>query len=215
VLSRIRYEIDYPAKQAARLNVPLTGNGMCIGTDLLAGGWHADSITENWELYARWTAAGVQIAFAGDALLYSQEAASLQQGGTQRLRWASGRSEAFRKWFRPVLQSKTIRTRQKLDTLWTLGAPSPVVGGMLAVIVGVAALVLLPAPWTLIVATLAGLALLPLVIDVLRVILHHPQKVQTLISFIMLPPYAVWRAILQVRSILVGTRQGWVRTARQ
>lgn len=215
VLSRIRYEIDYPSKQAANLNVPLTGNGMCIGVDLLAGGWKADSITENWELYARWTVAGVRIGYARDALLFSQEAGSLKQGGTQRLRWASGRSEAFRKWFRPVLDSTAIRGRQKLDTLWTLGAPSPVVGGMLAVVVAALGLLLLPSPWSFTVAGIAGLALLPLVSAIVRVLIHHPQKLQTLVSFVMLPPYAIWRAILQVRSVLVGTRQGWVRTARQ
>jgi hypothetical protein len=216
VLGRIRYEISYPRKERAGLNVPLTGNGMCIGTGLLLReGWKADSITENWELYARWTAAGVRICYAQGALLLSQEAASLRQGGSQRLRWASGRAEVFRTWCWVLVNSKAISTAQKIDAIWTLGAPSPVIGGLIAL--GVAGLtwLVLPAPYGVIVGGLALATLLPLLIATCRVIWSHPQRWATIASFIMLPPYALWRVILQIRAAIVGTRQGWVRTARE
>lgn len=216
VLGRIRYEISYPKNERAGLNVPLTGNGMCIGTGLLRReGWKADSITENWELYARWTAAGVRICYAQAALLLSQEAASLRQGGSQRLRWASGRAEVFRKWWRPIMNSGAIGTRQKVDALRTLGAPSPVIGGMMALGAAILIWLLLPSPYAAIGAGLALATLLPLLIATARVIWHHPQRWATIGSFFMLPPYALWRVVLQIRAAIVGTRQGWVRTARE
>lgn len=216
VLGRIRYEIDYPRNQRAKLNVPLTGNGMCIGSAILRReGWKADSITENWELYARWTAAGIRICYAHDALLLSQEASSLRQGGSQRLRWASGRADVFRRFFGPIWRSTSIGLGQKIDALWTLGAPSPVIGGLLCVGAAGLALLFLPRPYDYILGSVALLLLLPLVSSTVRVIWNHPQPLATIGSFFMLPFYAVWRVVLQLKAALVGTRQGWVRTARQ
>jgi 1,2-diacylglycerol 3-beta-glucosyltransferase len=216
VLMRIRYEIAYPAKQARRLNVPLTGNGMCIGAGLLRSeGWHADSITENWELYARWTAAGVRICYCQEALLYSQESGSLRQAGTQRLRWASGRAEVFRKWRGPILRSRAIGPRQKLDALWTLGAPSPMVGALMALFLCALSLVALPYPYSIILALAAIGTQLPWLIASTRVLWTHPQRLRTFLSFAMIPPYAIWRGALQLRAAVVGTREGWVRTARR
>jgi cellulose synthase/poly-beta-1,6-N-acetylglucosamine synthase-like glycosyltransferase len=216
VLTRIRYEIAYPSKQARLLNVPLTGNGMCIGAELLsAEGWRADSITENWELYARWTASGVRICYCREARLFSQESGSLRQGRSQRLRWASGRAEVFRKWRGPILRSRVIGPRQKLDAIWTLGAPSPVVGATLALLLSISGLLTLRHPYSLILAAVVMATLLPWLGASARILWTHPQKMRTLLSFVMLPPYALWRAVVQVRAVVVGTRDGWIRTARR
>ena len=216
VLGRIRYEQAYPKKQANGLNVPLTGNGMCIGSKiLLEEGWHADSITENWELYARWTATGVRICYAQDARLFSQESASIRQSRSQRLRWASGRSDVFRKWRYPILRSRAISLRQKLDALWTLGAPSPVIGGLATMAIAATAYIVLPSPWSPLCVAVALGMLLPWGLATARVLWSHPEPIRTLLSFGMLLPYAVWRIALQIRSMFVGTREGWVRTARR
>ncbi len=86
LLARVRYEGQYRLKALAGLNCPLTGNGMCLGVGLLArAGWAADALTENWELYARYTALGERIRFAPTARLHSQEARTLRQSATQRV----------------------------------------------------------------------------------------------------------------------------------
>ena len=216
VLTRIRYEIIYPRKQARQLNVSVPGNGTCIGAGILRKeGWQADSITEGWELYARWTAAGVRIRYCQEARLFYQESGSLRQAGTQRLRWASGRAAVFRTWRGPILRSSAIRARQKLDALWTLGAPSPVVGAVLTLLTSAASLLVLRHPYSIIVSAAIMATLLPWIGATARILWRHPQRMRTLLSFAMLPPYALWRGVLQARAVLVGTSKGWVRTARQ
>ena len=92
VFTRARYELEFPAKQRAGLNVPLTGNGMCIGTAVLRReGWKAFSLAEDAELYARWTAEGIRIRYAQGARVEAREAGSLGHSSTQRARWAAGR----------------------------------------------------------------------------------------------------------------------------
>ena len=216
VLGRIRYELEYPRKQRLGLNVPLTGNGMCIGTAILiAEGWAADSITENWELYARWTAAGIVIRYAQDARLLSQESATLRQSSSQRLRWASGRAEVFRKWRAKILQSQRITPRQKIDAIVVLGSPSPIIGSLIALVLGVGGLAIFPRPVSLFLVIPAVLVLVWWSVSTFRVLRTHPQPIRTLTSLVMLPSYALWRGALQVKSMVVGTSRGWIRTARR
>ena len=114
VLARCRYELSYPLRAKAGLNCPLTGNGMCIGRDLLAiSGWQAFSLTENWELYASYTAAGIRIHYAQDALLYSLEVSSLKQGYSPRRRWLAGRLLVAHKWVAQLAGSRSISLHQK------------------------------------------------------------------------------------------------------
>src|SRR5438876_4591966 len=59
LLGRCRFQVTYPLKQSAGLNCPIS-NGMGIGTNLLIrDGWRSFSITEDTELYAIYTEAGV------------------------------------------------------------------------------------------------------------------------------------------------------------
>ena len=215
VLARCRYEVSYPLRQAAGLNSPMTGNGMCIGAGLLSdGGWQAFSLTENWELYASYTAGGVPIHYARDALLLSEEARSMNEGATQRRRWLAGRLWVFRKWWRPLLSSNKIGWHQKLDALAELAGPSPVIHLVLAL--AIAALSLLavggsPGTWL---AILAFGSLAPLIVTTGIVIARHPQPVKTLISFVMLPPYAVWRILTALRTLILPGKV-WRKTERR
>jgi 1,2-diacylglycerol 3-beta-glucosyltransferase len=215
VLARCRYEVSYPLRQAAGLNCPMTGNGMCIGAGLLStGGWQAFSLTENWELYASYTAEGVPIRYARDALLFSEEARSMKEGGTQRRRWLAGRLWVFRKWWRPLLGSSKIGRHQKLDALAELAGPSPVIHLVLAM--AIAALSLLavggsPGVWL---AILAAGSLAPIMITTGIVIMRHPQPLKTIVAFVMLPPYAVWRILTALRTVLLPGKV-WRKTERR
>jgi len=214
VFTRVRYELVYPHKQRVGLNVPLTGNGMCLGTDLLAGtGWQAFSLTEDLELYARWTAEGVPIRYARNALLQSQEARSLGQAASQRARWATGRWRVLREWAGPLLTSTHIRWRQKLDALLELGLPSPALQVVLSIAAATGATrIPPPAKWPLVV-----LALIPGLVHAKRaatVIGRHPQRVRTLVAFLMVPVYIAWRAGLALRTIMREREVEWRRTQR-
>lgn len=215
VLARCRYEVSYPLRQAAGLNCPLTGNGMCIGAGLLSnGGWQAFSLTENWELYASYTAGGVPIRYARDALLFSEEARSMNEGGTQRRRWLAGRLWVFRRWWRPLLGSRKIGWHQKLDALAELAGPSPVIHLVLVAVVAALSLGAIGGSPGLGLAILALGSLAPLVITTGIVILRHPQPFKTVVAFLMLPPYAVWRILTAIRTVLAPARV-WRKTERQ
>jgi hypothetical protein len=188
---------------------------MCIGRDLLAnGGWQALSLTEDLELYARWTAAGLAIDYAGDARLLSQEVRTLDQADAQRRRWASGRLEVLRHWLPAALASRRIGALQKADLLVELGAPSPAVHLLIAVAVAVAAWLVYPPGvrgW------MAGLALWSVsgrVGAVLLALARHPEPGATLAALARLPGYAVWRGWLALRSALTSRPDAWRKTTR-
>jgi cellulose synthase/poly-beta-1,6-N-acetylglucosamine synthase-like glycosyltransferase len=201
VLSRCRYNVTYPLKQSAGLNCPINGNGMGFGTNLLIrDGWRAFSITEDSELYAIYTEAGVFIGHASEANLFSQEARSLRQGVTQRRRWLAGRTHIIREWGVRLILSPHIGWHQKLDAFVELGFAIPVLHLLIAVLVVAGGLIGVGGTTGWWIASLAAASLSGVVVTALIVIWTHPQPWRTLFSFFMLPVYAGWRVI-----VLLGT----------
>ena len=82
------------AKSKIGLSVHLMGTGMCIATDVLKRiGWRAFSIGEDIEQSAYLAKAGIHVEFDPRAHVFAQEASSLGQAYTQRVRWAAGRMQ--------------------------------------------------------------------------------------------------------------------------
>ncbi len=215
VLARIRYERLYPLKRSSGLNSPLTGNGMCIGSDLLSrSGWTAFSLTENWELYARYTADGITIEYEPGARLYSHEASSLAQATTQRKRWLAGRTWTLFHCMLPLLRSRRIGFHQKLDALAELASPSPVLHLMLVLAVVLLSLSTFSRPLGVAVAAAASITLLPFTIHTAAVLSTHPQRWRTLASLAFLPVYALWRIITAVGTVTTLIRGRWTKTER-
>jgi cellulose synthase/poly-beta-1,6-N-acetylglucosamine synthase-like glycosyltransferase len=212
VLARGRYEVLYPLKARGGLSCPLLGNGMCIGSGLLPNGWDAFSLTENWELYARYVAAGVPIRYAGAAKLRSQEARSLRQAQTQRHRWLAGRLGVFKTWTRPILASRNASALQKLDALAELGGPSPALHLAIAVVVAGLAALVLPRGAAAVIAGAALLSLLSQCVTTVLVLLRHPQPLVTTLALAMLPGYVVWRSFLALRTMLGSGPRSWDKT---
>jgi 1,2-diacylglycerol 3-beta-glucosyltransferase len=214
LLGRCRFEVTYPLKQSAGLNCPIS-NGMGIGTNLLIrDGWLSFSITEDIEIYAIYTVAGVTIRHASAASLFSQESRSLQEGATQRRRWLAGRLYIIRQWGPRLLRSKSIGWRQKLDAFVELGLSGPVLHLVVAVVTVAVALVGVRGNvgWWL--AWLAAASLSALVVTTITAIARHPQPWRTLSSFFMLPVYAVWRLVVVLGTMATLRDTTWRRTAR-
>lgn len=215
VLSRCRYEFTYPLKQSAGLNCPVMGNGMGFGTNLLMrDGWRAFSITEDSELYAIYTEAGVPIRHAAEANLFSQEARSLEQGATQRRRWLAGRLSVIREWAVRLVRSPRISWHQKLDAFVELGLASPVLHLMAASAVAATALIAIRGTLGWWIAALAAASLSALVVTTIIVFWRHPQPWRTLSSFFMLPAYAAWRLVVVMGTLLTLRDTTWRKTAR-
>jgi len=216
VLSRCRYEVTYPLKEAAGINCPMTGNGMCIGAGVLEReGWKAFSITEDSELYALYSAAGVRIHHAARANLRSQEVSSMNQGATQRRRWLAGRLWVIRTYGGRIIGSRAIGWHQKLDTIVELGLSSPVLHLLLAIAVAVLALVTHHGAQGRWLAEAALGSLAGLVFTTLTVLWNHPEPGPTLLAFLRLPLYAAWRILLLLGTLFTLGDKRWKRTARK
>jgi cellulose synthase/poly-beta-1,6-N-acetylglucosamine synthase-like glycosyltransferase len=214
VLATAIHGLAYPLKQRAGLNVPLVGNGMCLGTDVLARhGWHAFSISEDWEMYALLTAAGVTIECAPRARLYAQEARSLPQCSSQRQRWTAGKLTVLVRMAPRLLVSRQIALRQKLDAIAELAAPGPAVHlGLVLLFSTVAAVLRLPA--TVALELLLGASLVRPVAYAAVALGRQPEPARVLRAFAFLPVYTLWRigAVAQAMRMLGDKR--WVRTER-
>lgn len=214
VLARCRYEFSYVLRNKAGLNCPLTGNGMCIGRSLLEPyGWQAFSLTENWELYARYTAEGIPIRFASNARLFTQQVQSMQQGQIQRSRWSAGRTWVLREWGTRILRSNRTSPLNKFATLTELAAFSPVLHLTAAAAV-VALAIVLPLPAHLWIAGAAAASLASHAIATVAVMLRHPEPAATLSAFARLPVYATWRVSVAARTLLIPSTGEWRKTER-
>jgi cellulose synthase/poly-beta-1,6-N-acetylglucosamine synthase-like glycosyltransferase len=214
VLARCRYEFSYVLRDKAGLNCPLTGNGMCIGRGLLeAHGWQALSLTENWELYARYTAEAIPIRFARNARLFTQQVRSMQQGQIQRSRWSAGRTWVLREWGMRILRGQRTSLLNKFATLAELAALTPVLHlTTVAAIVTLA--ILLQLPGHLWIAGFAAASLASHVIATAAVLVEHPEPGATLWAFARLPVYATWRLSVAAHTLLLPGSGEWRKTER-
>jgi 1,2-diacylglycerol 3-beta-glucosyltransferase len=212
LLAAVTHRFAYPLKQRAGLNVPLVGNGLCIGTQVLREhGWMAFSIAEDWEMYAQLTARGVLIECVPDAVVYAQEARSLRQSWTQRQRWTAGKLTVLSRIAVPLLRSRRIGARQKLDAIAELSAPGPVLHLSLAVVLTGIALAT-GAPTSL--AFLVCGSLLRSVVYSLAALRVQADPIRTLAAFAFLPVYALWRFGAAAAALSMVGDKPWVRTQR-
>jgi 1,2-diacylglycerol 3-beta-glucosyltransferase len=214
LLTRSRYGIAMQLKVRAGLNVPLTGDGTVLGTALLREEpWRVETITEGWELYARYTLRGRKIHYAGGAKLYAQETRSLRQSRTQRERWTAGRFAVLRLYWRQILGSGKCSWLERLDLLAELSHPGPVMRGWLGLVGAAGTLTLQPWGWPVSAGLFATGVLQPVLYAALA-LRDHPQPAATLGALARLPAYALWRGVVGVRAALVSGRGAWTRTAR-
>ncbi len=214
LLAAVRYGGQYPAKARIGLNVPLTGNGMVLGTDVLArAGWVDESLTENWELYARYTERGEHIAYAGEARLFAQEAKTLAEGSVQRRRWQAGRWIVFRNHALPILTSRVIGWHQKIDAIGELAIPGPVLHAAAALIAG-ALLWLTGEAAARVVAFALLLSLVPTIVWTAVAWARHPRPEVIAMAFLRMPIYVVWRLSIALLAVRTGRSGAWLRSPR-
>ena len=214
LLIRIRYDGQYPLKRRASINCPLTGNGMCVGMEVLDRlGWSSKALTENWDMYARYTAAGVRVTYVPGAHIYSHEAVRLQDSAIRRHRWQAGRWHVLRQHIVRILGSRRIGLHQKLDVLSEIASPGPVVYGTVAVVM-VGLLAILPLPGRLGLMLLFGSAAVYMGLWTVGTWIRQPNRAVLAGAFVRLPFYAAWRLALAARSIMTGRGRRWERSPR-
>jgi 1,2-diacylglycerol 3-beta-glucosyltransferase len=214
VFATARYRFEFPLKSAAGLNVPLMGNGMALGSEVLAThGWTAFSICEDWEMYGHLTQLGVKIEGVPGARLYSQEARSLQQSASQRRRWAAGKITVLLRYLGPLTRSRAISAHQKFDTVAELTALGPAVHlGLVAALSTLLHLLAVPGATAATVVLLVPIARLG--VYTMAALRLEPHPIRTGAAFLYLPFYTVWRLCLQVSALGMVGDKPWIRTER-
>ena len=214
LLASVRYQGQYPAKARVGLNVPLTGNGMVLGTRVLArAGWVNESLTENWELYARYTERGERIGYARDARLFAQEAKTLAQGSVQRRRWQAGRWIVFRTHLWPTLTSRAIGWHQKIDTIGELAVPGPILQATVAALAAIP-LALTGVPAARVVALAFLLSLIPTIAWTAVAWARHPRPGRIALAFLRVPMYVGWRMTVALLAVRTGRSGAWLKSPR-
>jgi cellulose synthase/poly-beta-1,6-N-acetylglucosamine synthase-like glycosyltransferase len=214
VLAAVFYEFAFPLKQRAGLNVPLTGPGTSLGTDVLQRhGWNAFSICEDIEIYVLLTLAGERTIGAPRARVYSQEARSLRQASTQRQRWRGGRLAVLSQLGWKVMISDRISRHQKLDTIAELSSPGPALhAGLVAILLPPILVLGLPgAPWL---AFGLAASLVRPSLYAIAALRADPNPSEALLAFLYLPVYMIWRLGTELRAWKATGKKTWIRTER-
>jgi cellulose synthase/poly-beta-1,6-N-acetylglucosamine synthase-like glycosyltransferase len=214
MLTRNRYGIALPLKVKAGLSVPLTGDGTVLGTRLLARSpWSVATITEGWELYARYTLDGLRVVYEPRSRLYAQETRGLSQSRSQRERWTAGRLAVLRMYLGPILTHRGTSVLQRLDLIAELTNLGPIMRAAIGVAGALAAAGARVPLWPVLAILFATGLLQPAAYSAIS-LASHPQPGKTLIAFVRLPLYAVWRVAVGLRAFALSGKTLWVRTSR-
>lgn len=209
-------EIFHPAKEKLGLSSYLMGNGMCFTTAVLKKyGWHAFSVGEDWEYYAKLVVEGEVIGFSKEAKVYHQESTSLKQATTQRMRWSSGRFAVACRYGLPILFKGLARMDLKMmDASFPLLLPNPSLGANITVLFLAASLIAsqaLRAPFGLWFAGLLAFQLLIFLVGVA----YTKDPLKNILSMFVAPVFLGWKLCIDVLSALGMGRKKWVRTERK
>jgi cellulose synthase/poly-beta-1,6-N-acetylglucosamine synthase-like glycosyltransferase len=214
VLTRNRYGIALPLKVKAGLSVPLTGDGTVLGSRLLQRSpWSVATITEGWELYARYTLDGLRVIYEPRSRLYAQETKALSQSRSQRERWTAGRLAVLRMYLPAILTRGRASLLQRLDLIAELTNLGPVMRGAIGIAGTAVALGAGVPGWPLLVTLFASGVVQPALYSAIS-LATHPQPGRTLAAFLRLPMYAVWRVAVGIRAFALSGKTLWVRTSR-
>jgi len=214
----ISNDIVHPGKRKLGLSSHLMGNGMCFDVEIFKaqGGWHAFSVGEDWEYYARLVLSGTAIGYSRLSRVYHQESVNLRQASSQRMRWSSGRLQVLRD-YGPSLFIQGIRTGNLrcVDASLPLLLPNPSLGMNLTflgwcVAGGYSAL----SGNTTLLIWYSALGLLQVMMFLIGV-LHTKHKTANAMSLVLAPMFLVWKMGIDVLSLFGLGRKDWKRTERR
>lgn len=88
------------ARMQLNTSCAISGTGFCIARELIEknGGWPFHLLTEDMEFTVNAIVDGEKIGYCGRAVLYDEQPETFKQSWNQRLRWARGFYQVFRKY---------------------------------------------------------------------------------------------------------------------
>lgn len=202
------------AKSKVGLSVHLMGTGMCIGADVLRTvGWRAFSIGEDIEQSAFLAKAGMHVEFDPRAHVFAQEASSLGQAYTQRVRWSAGRLQLFGTGARLLYEGVRTGNLQLADSGLTFLLPNYAmlanltIGGLLLV-----SMVEMPGHHILLVWFVLLLVAQCFYLFIGLITTRPTPKMVWSLAFA--PVFLIWKLMVDLISIVKRNESTWVRTRR-
>ncbi|MFQ6087006.1 MAG: glycosyltransferase [Candidatus Bathyarchaeia archaeon] len=111
------YRVDQTARDGLRLVPQFGGTVGGVRRSLLEflGGWTPGMLAEDTDLTFRVYLAGFKIRYVNDAECYEEAVDNWREYWGQRYRWARGHMQCAFKHLWPLLKSKKLRLREKID----------------------------------------------------------------------------------------------------
>lgn len=214
VTNVMKNELFNYAKTKVGLSVHLMGTGMCIGTDVLRKvGWRAFSIGEDIEQSVFLAKAGVHVEFDPRAHVFAQEASSLGQAYTQRVRWSAGRMQLFSTGARLLYEGVRTGNLQLADSGLTFLLPNY---AMLAnfTLGGLILLSMVEMPGDSGLLSWFALLFLALGLYFFLGLLATGPTPKLIRSLAFVPIFLVWKLMVDVVALMNLNESRWVRTKR-
>jgi len=109
------YMVERPFQDAVGSLKMIAGTAYMIRADILREvGW-GTSLTEDWELTLKLYARGYKIAYTPWAETPAECVSTFSRLARQRMRWAEGHTFNVRKWFLPIMLSKSVSPLEKVE----------------------------------------------------------------------------------------------------
>lgn len=200
-------------RSALGLSVGLCGNGMCLSRAIVERfRWDPDAPAEDQEFHMRLLSAGIEVAFAPAAHVYSEMPNSLAAARSQTVRWERGKIEVMRQHSLPLLLHGLVARR------W------PLVDGALAMIIppfsltiglSLAALALsFAAGWWPAVAVALAIVAMQLGYTVRGLLIMPVRSARLYLALVYVPWLILWKVWVYIAVALGAGKGQWVRTAR-
>jgi cellulose synthase/poly-beta-1,6-N-acetylglucosamine synthase-like glycosyltransferase len=143
------YRVDQLARDDLGL-IPQYGGTVCgVRRDLMdfLGGWDTEALTEDTDLTFRVYLAGYKVRYVNEAECYEEVVETWRAYWRQRHRWAKGHMQCCFKHLIPLVRSRNLRLREKIDGVLLLNVYFvPIIVG-LSWILGAAIFFLWPTSW--------------------------------------------------------------------
>ncbi len=191
----------------------LKGTGMCFSAAVVRQfGWNTFSLTEDVDYHVTLLKAGLRVAYAPTAIVWSAMPTSLKQAQSQQMRWERGRLELVRRHV-PHLLWQTLRTGNTAlfdAAMEILAPPLSVLAGL--IVCCCAAGFLLPSSFGFRLGLALVVALSLYVLIGLR-LARLPLAAYR--SLLFAPAYIVWKLWVYGVALVAPGERRWVRTQRK
>jgi len=111
------------------------------------GGWDPNMLAEDTDLTFKSYLEGFKVRYVNDADCYEEAVEDWRSYWLQRSRWAKGHMQCAFRHLWPVIRSKNLRLREKIDGFLLLNIYFVPIFAVLAWILGAALFLLQPLPW--------------------------------------------------------------------